>query len=165
MPNAARKPNEATVSRELKQRVLKGVKAGSESGQVYITLCKAFPLGVIDSKSRHKAALDVISRLIPYMNEHSNGVGHAAKDMRRYLEILSMLVEKYEKERFQTNSPAGEDMLSYLMELHSLKQSDLSKELGTQSVVSEILSGKRRLNVDQIRALSKRFGVSTETFF
>jgi HTH-type transcriptional regulator/antitoxin HigA len=51
------------------------------------------------------------------------------------------------------------------MEEHSLKQSDLSKELGSQSVVSEILSGKRRLNSQQVLALSKRFGVSPSAFF
>jgi HTH-type transcriptional regulator / antitoxin HigA len=49
------------------------------------------------------------------------------------------------------------------MEEHDLKQSDL-KELGSQGIVSEILSGQRRLNVRQIKALSKRFNVSPATF-
>jgi HTH-type transcriptional regulator/antitoxin HigA len=54
-------------------------------------------------------------------------------------------------------------MLRFLMEEHSLKQSDLP-EIGSQSLVSEILSGKRELNVRQIRALAKRFGVSPAAF-
>ena len=45
------------------------------------------------------------------------------------------------------------------MEEHDLTQSDLP-EVGSQGVVSEILGGKRALNVRQIRALSERFGVS-----
>jgi len=49
------------------------------------------------------------------------------------------------------------------VEKHGLKQSDL-REIGSQGVVSEILNGKRDLNLRQIRALSKRFGVSTATF-
>jgi HTH-type transcriptional regulator/antitoxin HigA len=46
---------------------------------------------------------------------------------------------------------------------HDLKQSDLP-EVGSQGVVSEILSGKRDLNVRQMRALAKRFGVSPAVF-
>ena len=47
---------------------------------------------------------------------------------------------------------------------HDLTQSDLP-EVGSQGVVSEILGGKRTLNVRQIRALSGRFGVSPAVFF
>jgi HTH-type transcriptional regulator / antitoxin HigA len=53
--------------------------------------------------------------------------------------------------------------LKFLMEQHSLRQSDLP-EIGSQGVVSEILTGKRELNIRQIRALSERFGVSPVTF-
>ena len=54
---------------------------------------------------------------------------------------------------------SGVDVLRYLMEEHDLRQSDLP-EVGSQGVVSEILGGKRELNVRQIRALAERFGVS-----
>ena len=57
----------------------------------------------------------------------------------------------------------GADLLRFFMEEHNLSQSDLA-EVGSQGVVSEILSGKRELNVRQIRALSKRFGVSPSVF-
>jgi HTH-type transcriptional regulator/antitoxin HigA len=49
------------------------------------------------------------------------------------------------------------------MQQHGLKQSDLP-EIGSQGVVSEILAGKRALNVRQVKTLSVRFGVSTATF-
>ena len=49
------------------------------------------------------------------------------------------------------------------MEEHGLTQSDLA-EIGSQGVVSEILSGKRELNVRQIRALAERFHVSPAVF-
>jgi len=57
----------------------------------------------------------------------------------------------------------GIEALKFLMEQHGLKQGDL-EEIGSQGVVSEILTVKRELNVRQVRALSKRFGVSTATF-
>jgi HTH-type transcriptional regulator/antitoxin HigA len=49
------------------------------------------------------------------------------------------------------------------MTQHRLKQGDLP-EIGSQVVVSEILTGKRNLNIRQVRALSARFGVSSATF-
>ena len=55
------------------------------------------------------------------------------------------------------------DALNALIKEHGLKQSDLS-EIGSQGVVSEILSGKRQLNVRQIKMLSKRFNVSPGVF-
>ena len=54
-------------------------------------------------------------------------------------------------------------MLRFFMEEHDLTQSDLS-EVGSQGVVSEILNGRRELNVRQIRALAKRFRVSPAVF-
>ena len=49
------------------------------------------------------------------------------------------------------------------MQQHHLTQSDLPEVAG-QSVISEILNGKRKLNLNHIKALSKRFGVTAEVF-
>ena len=49
------------------------------------------------------------------------------------------------------------------MDEHGLTQSDLP-EVGSQGVVSEIIHGKRDLNVRQIRALATRFKVSPSVF-
>jgi HTH-type transcriptional regulator/antitoxin HigA len=57
----------------------------------------------------------------------------------------------------------GIQALKFLMEQHGLKQADMH-EIGSQGVVSEILAGKRDLNIRQVRALSERFGVSPATF-
>jgi HTH-type transcriptional regulator/antitoxin HigA len=53
--------------------------------------------------------------------------------------------------------------LKFLIEQHGINQCDLH-EIGSQGVVSEILAGKRELNIRQVRALSERFGVSPATF-
>ncbi len=58
---------------------------------------------------------------------------------------------------------SGVDTLHFFMEEYGLTQSDLP-EVGSQGVVSEILSGKRELNVRQIRVLAKRFHVSPAVF-
>jgi HTH-type transcriptional regulator/antitoxin HigA len=56
-------------------------------------------------------------------------------------------------------------VLRCLLDRHGLKQRDLAAELGGESVVSEVLSGKRRLNAAHIEELSKRFHVSPAVFF
>ena len=79
------------------------------------------------------------------------------------VDIVGDLIEDYEAEQHQLPEVSGIDALKFLMAQHGLKQGDL-QEIGSQGVVSEILTGKRELNVRQVRALSQRFGVSTATF-
>ena len=78
-------------------------------------------------------------------------------------DIVGDLIEDYETEHHPLPEATGVQALKFLMEQHGLKQSDLS-EIGSQGVVSEILTSKRELNIRQVRALSERFGVSTATF-
>lgn len=79
------------------------------------------------------------------------------------VDIVGDLIEDYEAQFHSTPAESGVTALKFLMEQHDLKQSDLP-EIGSQGVVSEILTGKRELNVRQIRLLSDRFGVSPATF-
>ncbi len=79
------------------------------------------------------------------------------------VDIVGDLIEDYETEQCPVPETTGIEALKFLMEQHGLKQGDL-EEIGSQGVVSEILTGKRELNVRQVRALSERFGVSTATF-
>ena len=79
------------------------------------------------------------------------------------MELISTLIENYENNHFR--EPIGDPLssLKYLMAEHDLRQTDLP-EIGSQGIVSEILNGKRQLNVRQIKALSERFHVSPAVF-
>lgn len=79
------------------------------------------------------------------------------------VDVISNFIESYDNQHFHIPEGTGIDALKYLMDVHHLNQSDLS-ELGSQGVVSEILKGKRNLNLRQIKALSKRFNVTASTF-
>lgn len=81
------------------------------------------------------------------------------------VDMVGQLVASYEEAQFRDQQPSikGIDALQFFMTQHNLKQSDLP-EIGSQGVVSEILSGKRTLNVRQIVRLSKRFNVDFATF-
>ena len=79
------------------------------------------------------------------------------------LDTLGTLVHAWEQQHHPMPKAGGRELLQFLMEEHDLTQSDLP-DVGSQGVVSEILAGKRELNVRQIRALSDRFGVSPSVF-
>jgi HTH-type transcriptional regulator/antitoxin HigA len=79
------------------------------------------------------------------------------------LDTLGTLIHAYEEQHQPMPESSGVDVLRFLMGEHGLTQSDLP-EIGSQGVVSDILRGKRELNVRQIRALAKRFQVSPAVF-
>jgi HTH-type transcriptional regulator/antitoxin HigA len=98
------------------------------------------------------------------LNELLDEIGDNEKHPRySLLDTLGTLIEVYEEEHHPIPDSSSTDMLRFLMEEHGLTQSDLS-EVGSQGVVSEILNGKRELNVRQIRKLAERFHVSPAAF-
>lgn len=135
-------------------------------GGFYSELCRVFPLQRIKKRENHARALKILTKLSELMREGEIG-SKERRQILTYMDALGLLVEEYEKKAFAADldDVSGAETLEFLMEQHSLKQSDLAKELGSQSVVSEILSGKRKLNSQQIIALSERFGVSPSAFF
>ena len=103
-------------------------------------------------------------KLIEFLDSLIDDVGdNENHPLASLMETIGSLIETYESQyvgEIEGNPIAS---LKALMEEHGLKQSDLS-EIGSQGVVSEILSGKRQLNVRQIKMLSQRFKVSPAVF-
>ena len=81
------------------------------------------------------------------------------------IELLTLLIERYEDENYPLPKASPADVLRFLIAQHGLKQRDLADDLGGESVVSEVISGKRKLNAAHIEQLSKRFRVSPAVFF
>jgi HTH-type transcriptional regulator/antitoxin HigA len=102
----------------------------------------------------------LVNLLDSLIDEVGNNENHPLSSL---METIGSLIETYESQHINEVEGNPIDALSALIEEHGLKQSDLS-ELGSQGVVSEILSGKRQLNVRQIKMLSKRFKVSPAVF-
>ena len=94
------------------------------------------------------------------IDEVGNNESHPLASL---LETLGTLIEAYEARNTPEIEGDPVSVLKDLMQEHGIKQSDLP-EIGSQGVVSEILSGRRDLNVRQISALSKRFHVSPAVF-
>ena len=103
-------------------------------------------------------------RLVSLLDTLIDEVGNNEKHpLASLMETIGSLIETYESRYINEIEGNPTDTLKALMEEHGLRQSDLS-EIGSQGVVSEILSGKRQLNVRQIKMLSKRFKVSPAVF-
>lgn len=103
-------------------------------------------------------------RAAKHLNELLDEVGtNERHPLYTLMDTLGTLIEAYEDTHHRMPEISGVETLQYLMEEHNLTQSDLP-EIGSQGVVSEILNGKRELNVRHIRVLAKRFGVSPAAF-
>ncbi len=84
---------------------------------------------------------------------------------RRMAELLTLLIRRLRREALLPETASPVEVLNELMLANGLKQKDLLDVFGTPSIVSEVLSGKRKLNAEHIRRLSRRFKVSPEVFF
>jgi len=77
------------------------------------------------------------------------------------LEILSILIEKYEDEYFPIDLPDPIEAIKFRMEQLGMKQNDLTEVIGFKSRVSEILNKKRKLTLDMIRNLNEYLSIPT----
>ena len=103
-------------------------------------------------------------QLVEALDELTDRIGDdESHPLMSLVDIIGDWVEAYDLEHRPMPKVSGVDVLRSVMQEHGLNQSDLPG-VGTQSVVSEILSGKRQLNVRQIRWLADHFKVPVEMF-
>lgn len=114
-------------------------------------------ISTIRTERDYQKTVVLLDKLIDSLNENSE---HQIESL---IDIIGTLVKEYEDRN--TPEPTGTPLgcLQFLMKEHGLKQNDLT-EIGSQGVVSEIISGKRGLNLRQIKALSQRFHCSPLVF-
>jgi HTH-type transcriptional regulator/antitoxin HigA len=75
------------------------------------------------------------------------------------LELLSLLVEKYEEENYPLPDPDPVDVIQYYMEQRGLKAKDLVGVLGDKTTVSKILNRERKLNLRMVRNLHQKIKI------
>jgi HTH-type transcriptional regulator / antitoxin HigA len=79
------------------------------------------------------------------------------------LEILGILIEKYEDENYPIEAPDPIEALKFRMEQMGYKQKDVAKILGYKGRVSEILNRKRKLTIDMVRKLHNKMQIPLES--
>jgi HTH-type transcriptional regulator / antitoxin HigA len=78
------------------------------------------------------------------------------------LDILSTLVESYEKRQFPIELPDPIEAIQYYMETRGWSRRDLEPCIGSRARVSEVLSRKRSLTLEMIRKLNQQLGIPAE---
>jgi HTH-type transcriptional regulator/antitoxin HigA len=79
------------------------------------------------------------------------------------LELLSLLVEKYEQEHYPIEAPSPIEAIKFRMEQMNLKQIDVAPLFGGKTRVSEVLNGKRPLTLKMITLLNRYLGIPLES--
>lgn len=105
-------------------------------------------------------------RLTSMLDQLLDMVGsNESHELMGLVDVISHMITIYDENHHEPcNSKNAIDALKFLMEQHGLDQSDLKNELGSQGVVSELLNGKRQLNISHIKKLAQRFHVNPATF-
>ena len=78
------------------------------------------------------------------------------------LEVLGILIDKYENENFPISLPDPIEAIKFRMEQMGYNQNDLANIVGLKSRASEILNRKRKLSLEMIRQLHERLNIPTE---
>ena len=78
------------------------------------------------------------------------------------LDLLCTLVESYEMKHYPIAPPDPIDAIKFRMEQMGMTNADMVKYLGSQSRVSEILNGKRKLTLKMVKSLYKGLKIPAE---
>ena len=78
------------------------------------------------------------------------------------LEILSILIQQYENEKFPIDLPDPIEAIKFRMEQLGYTQTDLAKVVGLKSRASEILNKKRKLSLEMIRQIHEKLNIPTD---
>lgn len=107
----------------------------------------------IRSKREHQVALKEAEAL------WNASEGSAAADR---LEVLTLLIEAYEREHFPIADPDPIDFLHHVMEARGLSRKDLESYIGSRARVAEVLNRVRPLTLEMIRKLSDGLGLPAD---
>jgi HTH-type transcriptional regulator / antitoxin HigA len=122
---------------------------------VYGDLLAQYQPKAIETESENEAAITLAESL-----EHRQ----RTPEEDALLELLIILIEKFEDTSYPVENVEPSRMLLHLMEARNMKQEELVGVIGSRGVVSEIVNGKRSISKAQAKALGQLFHVSPSLF-
>lgn len=134
----------------------------AEVARSYGEFRAAAGVGAIRNEADYDRALSLIEAILDETRD-THAREDAAHPLADLLDLLTAAVHEYEADHHAIPASSPRDVLRFLMDQHGLNQSDLP-EVGSQSVISEILASRRMLNTRQIAALVERFHVGADAF-
>jgi HTH-type transcriptional regulator / antitoxin HigA len=122
----------------------------------YGTLLAKYQPKPITTEAENEQALALVQEL-----EHRPFLTESEATL---LELLLVLIEKFETENYPIPPGTPLETLKHLMLENNLKQEDLIGILGSRGVVSEVINGKRNISKNQAKALATFFNVDVSLF-
>jgi HTH-type transcriptional regulator/antitoxin HigA len=115
--------------------------------------------GVIESDAEYDRIEEIFDKLI------SKGEEKLSPEEKRLFGLLANLLNEYEARTLEPiHGLSPRELLSVLMRENNLKQTDMTDVFGAQSVVSEVLAGKREITKSQAKSLAEKFAIKLEAF-
>ncbi|GAO30662.1 helix-turn-helix domain-containing protein [Geofilum rubicundum] len=105
---------------------------------------------------------EACERIYTLINSKENAIEPESPEGEE-MELLSLLVEKYEQEHYPVEAPNPIEAIKFRMEQMNLKQADIAPLFGGKTRVSEVLHGKRPLTLKMITLLNRYLGVPLES--
>ncbi len=102
-------------------------------------------------------------KTINHLMALSNRFEEGETELEPVIDYITSLISAFEDEHYPIQDVSPVEILRHLMENHGHKQGDLT-DIASRTVINEILSGKKLLNLGHIRRLSEKYGVSPELF-
>lgn len=122
----------------------------------YVELVGNFPLLALHDEVAYDNALEIADVL--------TSLAEPTADQEAYLEVLVMLIEAYERDRYVISTATPLDVLKSLLDDHGMTASDLGRLFGDRTYGPKILKGQRQLSKANMITLGKRFGVPAGIF-
>lgn len=105
---------------------------------------------------------EACERIYNLINSSENAIEPDSSEGEE-VELLSLLVEKYEQEHHHLEAPDPIEAIKFRMEQMNLKQADIAPLFGGETRVSEVLHRKRRLTLKMITLLNRYLGIPLES--
>ena len=113
----------------------------------YGTLLEETKPEVIHGEPENRRLIEILERL--------TAQEHVTEAEEKLIALLTVLVENFENQNYPVLDVGPLDIIRHLMEEHSLRQKDLADVFGTESIVSDVLNGKRELNKEHIEGVNR----------
>lgn len=118
---------------------------------IYTNLLIKYQPKVIKTEAENERAIALAEEL--------DRLSHRTTEEESLLELLLLLIEKFEEEHYPIPQPSGRSMLLHLIEENELNSDDLANILGNQINITDIIGGKQSMSKSQVRKLADYFNI------
>lgn len=112
----------------------------------------------IETEAENEKYLKIVEQLM------SRGEENISPEEEKLLDLLVTLIEDFEARAYPMKQIPPNEMLKYIIEERGMKQKDLLPIFGSEGIISEILKGKRQINLRQAKDLSEFLKVNVSLF-